>query len=178
MATIRKNSIMTKTLVGSAMDTIHTWTDVKGVEAPVVCDSSKIPELVKFALYNHGVNAKVGDAGALQDATTKEKMDNMRKVIAALYNGEWRGERESGDTILLDAICEYNPKTSRATHEIALKKLSTAEKLKLRTVVPQIKKIYDRMVADSVKKSGTKDADLLAKFAEIVEPAKEESTEG
>jgi hypothetical protein len=178
MATkIRKNQIMRKTLVGTGIAAIHTWADVANVEPPVVFDVSKCPSVTIDNLIDHGSNAKIGDGGALQDATTKEKMDNMRRIVQTLYNGEWAGERESGDTILLDAICEYNPKTSRATHATALKKLSTAERLKLRTAVPQIKTIYDRMIAESVAKSGTKDVDLLAGFSAVEENDEEETEE-
>ncbi len=101
-------------------------------------------------------------------STDDEKQDAMEKVITALYNGEWRGERESGDQILLDAICEFNPKKTREAHSAELKGLDTAERLTLRTI-PAIRKIYDRMMAETVKKSGASAADLLKKFEAIAE---------
>jgi hypothetical protein len=162
----RKNAVFKKSVVGEGLAAIITWTPVEaGIEA-VVCDLAKIPAVTQGALVVHGASAKVGDGGALQDATTAEKADSMRKIVAALYAGEWRGERESGDATLLDAICEFNPKKSREAHATELKSLSTAEKLQLRTI-PEIKKIYDRMISETVKKSGAKAEDLLKKFQDL-----------
>lgn len=163
----RKNAIFKKSVDGEGFAQVHTWEAIEGGRKTVI-DGSKIPEKTRFQIFGHGINAKVGDAGAIQNATTDEKQDAMEKVIAALYAGEWRGERESTDAILLDALCKFNPKQTREKHGEELKALSSAEKLTLRTI-PAIKKIYDSLVAETVKKSGASDKDLLAKFAAAAE---------
>ena len=162
-----KKAIFKKTVVGEGIAAIMSWAVIGGTRV-VTCDGSKIPAPTQAALFVHGMSAKVGDAAAMQEATPDEKCDAMEKVIAALYAGEWRGERESGDAMLLDAICKFNPKKDREKHAAELKSLSSAEKLQLRTI-PAIKKIYDQLLADSVKKSSTKVEDLLAKFAAATE---------
>jgi hypothetical protein len=162
-----KKAIFKKTVVGEGVAAVMSWAVIGGTRV-VTCDGSKIPAPTQAALFVHGMSAKVGDAAAMQEATADEKCDAMEKVIAALYAGEWRGERESGDAMLLDAICEFNPKKAREKHAADLKALSSAEKLQLRTI-PQIKKIYDRLLGETAKKSTTKVDDLLAKFAATAE---------
>lgn len=158
----RKNAIFTKSVSGEGFATTMTWTAIEGGRA-VTCDAAKIPEPTRMAIFVHGMNAKVGDASALQNATTAEKLDSMQKVIDALYAGTWRGEREPSDADLIEAICENDPKLDRAKVTADLKKMSTAEKSVLR-VHPPIKKIIDRNAATEAKKSAVDPAAILKKF--------------
>jgi hypothetical protein len=163
----KKTALFKKTVVGEGVAAVMSWAVIGGTRV-VTCDATKIPAPTQAALFVHGMSAKIGDGAAIQEATTDEKCDAMEKIIAALYAGEWRGERESGDAMLLDAICEFNPKKAREKHAADLKALSSAEKLQLRTI-PAIKKIYDRLLGETAKKSSTKVEDLLAKFAATAE---------
>jgi hypothetical protein len=158
-----KKAIFKKSVVGEGVAAVLTWTALDG-SGSVTFDIGKSPAVTQANLVVHGAGAKIGDAAAMQEATVAEKLASMQKVIDALNAGEWRGERESGDALLLEAICEFNPKKTREQHAESLKALASAEKLQLRTI-PQIKKIYDRLLADSAKKSTVKVDDLLAKFA-------------
>jgi hypothetical protein len=158
----RTNAVMEKAVVGAGMDCVMTWTAIGGTRT-VTCDSAKIPEETKKAIYVHGMNAKVGDAAALKDATVDEKMDAMEKVVSALYAGTWRGEREASDSDLIAAILSMTADDKKDAMRETLKKASSAEKSLLR-VHPPVKKILDKMAADAVKKSGIDPAAILAKF--------------
>ena len=158
----RKNAIFKKSVVGEGVACVMTWTAIEGGRS-VSCDASKIPEPTQKAVFVHGLNAKIGDAAAMQDSTTEEKLDAMQKVIDALYSGAWRGEREPSDADLIEAILELNPAFKREVVTADLKKASSAEKNLLR-VHPPIKKIIDRNAAAAVKKSGVDAAAILAKF--------------
>lgn len=162
MADAKKKQIFKRTAIGEGFATIYSWSVIGGTRT-VTVDGSKIPEINRGRLFALALGSKVGDGAALQEATTDEKCDNMEKIIAALYAGDWHGERESVDAMLLEAICKFNPKKSREAHTVNLKALDSAEKLKLRTI-PGIKKHYDLLLAETAKKSKTTDADLLKRF--------------
>lgn len=165
MADAKKKAIFKKTVTGEGFATSISWAVIGGTRV-VTVEGEKIPEINRGRLFALALGSKVGDGAALQEATTDEKADNMEKIVAALYAGEWHGERESVDSMLLDAICKFNPKKAREKHAADLKALDSAEKLKLRTI-PAIKKIYDALLAETAKKSKTTDADLLKKFESV-----------
>ena len=158
----RSNAVMKRTVAGEGKAAIITWTAIDGSRS-VVCDLSKMSAATLDAGLIHGFSAKVGDAAAKSDATTAEKFDAMQVVVNNLLADKWRGDRESSDVALLDAICELDPKLNREKVAADLKKSSDAEKKVLRAH-PPIKKILDRMAAETVKKSGVNAADVLAKF--------------
>jgi hypothetical protein len=158
----KKNAVFETSSSGSGATFAKTWTAIKSRRA-VTCDSAKIPEPTRTLIYHHGLNAKVGDAAAIQNATDDEKLDAMQKVINALYAGEWRGEREPSDQDLIDAILETNKKFTREKVTEDLRKMSTAEKSVLR-VEKSIKTILDRNLEIAAKKSTIDPAALLKKF--------------
>jgi len=154
---------MKRSSIGTGRNAIHRWDDIAGLETPIILDLSKCTDATVDRLTDHGSYAKVGDSAAKSEATTAEKFAGMRKTVAALYAGEWRGEREPSDADLIEAMLESNKKFTRATVTETLRKMSAAEKSVLRVHEP-IKKILDRHLDEAAKKSTIDPAALLKKF--------------
>lgn len=158
----RTNAVMTKAVNGTGRAAKIVWTAMDGKRSATL-DLAKLSPATLDAGLIHGFSAKVGDAAAMSNATVAEKFDSMDRVIANLYADKWHGDRETGDSALVEAIMEHQPASKREKVVADLKAMSTEQRNTLR-VFPPIKKILDRMAADNAKKSGIDAADILAKF--------------
>jgi hypothetical protein len=165
----RSNAVMKRTVVGDGAKAKLIWTAIDN-SRKVELDLSKLSAATLDAGLIHGFSAKVGDAAAKSDATADEKFDAMQSVIDNLYADKWRGERESGDAVLIEAILEVQPKANPDKVVADLKKMSDAQKKALR-LHPPIKKILERNAAEAVKKSGVKVDELIAGFMKEAEKA-------
>lgn len=159
----RSNAVMKRTSVGSGRNAVHTWADIANAEKPIILDCSKLSDATIDRLTDHGAYAKVGDSAAKSDATTAQKFAAMGKTVAALYSGEWRGEREPSDADLIEAMLVVNKKFTRENVVETLRKMSSAEKSVLRVHEP-IKKALDAQLEKTAKTTTIDPAALLKKF--------------
>lgn len=113
----------------------------------------------------HGCLQKVGDETAgLTDVG--DMVLEVDEVISRLNNGEWNVRREgsgmAGTSILIKALVEYagGRKTVQEIKEF-LKDMSQKDKMDLRTQIPEVKAIVERLEAERASTGTGKGVDAL-----------------